>query len=521
MKKLSLLLLLSLILISVLPAETVFRVNNTSEPGSLDPALATSYVEERIILSLFDGLFTYDPETGDAIPSLCDSWQMSDDGLTYTYHLREARWSDGTEITADDVVYSWFRALDPETASPQAVAIYLYVKGAEDYYNGIADISEVGIRKLDSHTIEVVLKEPASYFNDLLVSFAYLVVPRHAIEKYGSAWILPENIVTSGAFTLSEWRPQDRIVLTRNKYFWDNENVGLDKVIYYPIEDTSTAYNMYRNDELDWDIGIPSDLARSVMMRRDYQSGLSFSNVYYIFNLAKRPFDDVNVRKAFFYAIDNETITDTILNGVNYPSYGLVPDVPGYDIIDESEGVTYDPELAREYLAAAGYPNGRGFPRVEILFSNGELNSSIGAIVQRQLKENLGITVTLAGEEHASYISDMLSGQFTITFSLMYGGFYDPISFLIGFNEGDPMNIGNYHNAKYDELLRKAGSLVDEAERFKVLREAEDVLIKEDAAIVPLYYGASQNLIDTRKWGGWYTNILDIHPLRFVYLRQL
>ena len=219
-----------------------FIIGNGAEPQSLDPAKIQGVPEHRINMALFEGLVTYDPKTGNAIPGVAESWDISEDGMTYTFHLRNAEWSDGTPINAKTFVDSWLRTLAPETGSQYAFMINMIVKGAEDYNSGKAGASAVAIKAIDDKTFEVQLTGPAPYAIDVIAHYAFNAVPLHAIEKFGADWIKPGNFVGNGAFVLESWTPQEKVTVVPNEKYWNKENVHLSRITFLPIEDSNTAF---------------------------------------------------------------------------------------------------------------------------------------------------------------------------------------------------------------------------------------------------------------------------------------
>lgn len=499
--------------------KVVFRISNGAEPESLDPAKIQGVPEHRIYEALFEGLIIFDPETADGIPGLAESWTVSEDGKQYTFKLREANWSDGTPITADDVVYSWLRELDPVTASPYAWFPCMFLEGAADFNAGTADASAVGIRALDDHTFQMDLIGPLPYVIGALGHYSFAVVPQHAVEKYGDAWILPENFVGNGPYTLKEWTPQSRIVCEKNEAYWDADAVQLDEVIFYASDDNNTNYNMYLNGELDWLTAVPADQLDSAKMRADYQVAPQLSTYYYTINNTKAPFDDPNVRKALSYAVDRQALVDQVTKGGQLACWGIVPNMAGYEALMPTDHEMFDPEYAQELLAEAGYPNGVGFPTFSLLYNTDDSHKLIAEFIQQQWKENLNITCELENQEWATYLANRNSGNFEIARAGWVGDYQDPNTFLDMFITGAGMNGGKYSNDTYDTLINEAARMEAGEDRMEVLKTAEDIFINEDQGIIPFYYYVSQNMIDTNKWGGWHTNTMDYHPTKDIYLK--
>ena len=482
------------------PAETAsdepvrFVIANSAEPESLDPSQIQGVPEHRIYEALFEGLVTIDPETADGIPGVAESWDISEDGLTYTFHLREdAVWSDGVPITAQDVVYSWTRELDPATGSPYAWFPAMFIAGASEFNSGEAGPEALQIRAIDDKTFEMTLIGPLPYVIGALSHYSFAIVPQHAIEKYGTDWTKPENFVGNGPYVLAEHTPQDRIVCVKNETYWDAENVHLDEVVFLASDDVATNYNMYLSGQVDWNTGIDLNRFDEIQMRSDYQVAPQLSTYYYTINVTEPPLDDVRVRKAISYAIDREQLVEDVTRAGQIACWGIVPDMAGYEALQEEErgGVLYDPEYAQQLLAEAGYPNGVGFPTISIIYNTDDAHRQIAEFIQQQLNARAG----------------------------WVGDYQDPNTFLDMFITGAGMNGGKYSNAEYDALIQQAATMAAGEERFNVLKQAENIMINQDQAIIPLYVYVSQNMIDTSKWGGWYPNTMDYHPTKDIYLK--
>ena len=493
----------------------VFRLVNGAEPESLDPHMIQGVPEHRIYEAIFEGLVAYHPETAAAVPGLAESWTISEDGTQFTFTLRDAVWSDGVPITAQTVVDSWMRELDPATGTPYAWFPSMFLKGAAEFNSGEAGPEAVGIRALDEKTFQMDLLGPLPYALDALAHYSFAVVPMHAIEKYGDQWTLPENFVGNGPYVLNEYVPQSYISVVPNETYWDADAVKLDEVVFYAIDDNNTAYNMYLNGEVDWMTTVPLDQIEAASLRRDYHRAPQLSTYYYVFQVEKAPFDDVRVRKALSMAFDRQALVDQVARAGQIPAWGIVPEMAGYPALGEP---VFDVAAARKLLAEAGYPNGVGFPKTAILYNTSEGHKAIAEFLQQEWKNNLNITLELENQEWATYLASRNTGDFQIARAGWVGDYQDPNTFLDMFLTGTAMNGGKYSNEIYDLLIREA-AVLDGDERMEVLLQAEDILINEDQAIMPMYYYTTNNMIDTSKWGGWYPNTMDFHPTKDVYLK--
>jgi len=526
MKKLLLMLLMAFVAVAVYAEaaqetteeaeEVVFRLNNGTEPESLDPALISGVPENQIYMGLFEGLVVPDPETLQAKPGIAERWEMSADGLTYTFYLRDdAVWSDGVEITAQTVVDSWLRFLNPETAADYTYLMVdeAMVAGAGDYNSGEAGPGAVQIRAVDEKTFQVTLDRPRAFFVDMLNHYAFAVHPLHVIEEYGDAWTRPGTIVSNGPFVLDTWVPQDRIELVKNPTYWDAENVELDRVILYPIDDQNTALNLFQDGQIDWLKDVAPARLDEMKMDSTHVANPAFITYYYEFNNDVEPLDDMRVRKAMMMSIDRQELVTRVTRGDQFPAYGVTPPLPG--VYDAVEGFEEDYDAARELLADAGYPGGEGFPELTILYNTSEGHKNIAEYVQQKWNDELGISVQIENQEWGTYLDSRDNGDFEIARGGWQGDYVDPLSFVGLFTADSPFNSGDWTSEEFTALLTEAETMVGEA-RLAKMREAEMVLM-EQAGVMPFYYYVTRNWINTDEWGGWYPTIQDMHPLKDIY----
>jgi oligopeptide transport system substrate-binding protein len=494
-----------------------FRLSNGAEPESLDPHLIQGVPEHRIYEALFEGLTAYDPTDASPIPGVAESWEVSNGGSTYTFKIRKGLvWSDGVKIDANTVVDSWIRMLDPATAGPYTWFPEMFLKGASEFIAGEAGPEAVQIRALDDLTFQMDLLGPLPYVIGALAHYSFAIVPMHAIEKYGSEWTNPANFVGNGPFVLEEWVPQDKISVVPNPKYWDAEAVKLDRVVYLPIEDQNTSHNMFLNGEIDWDTTVPQDQIEQVQFRDDYHATPQLGTYYYVFQNEVAPFDNPLVRKALSMGFNRKNLVEKITKAGQIPAYSMVPDMSGYPAIAENNE---DYAEAKKLLAEAGYPGGEGFPEFEILYNTSEGHKKIAEYIQSEWKNNLGLKVTLLNQEWATYLSNRNQGNFQVARAGWIGDYQDPNTFLDMFITGAGMNGGKYTNPKYDELITKAATMDAGQARMDVLAEAESIFIKEDQGVMPIYYYVTLNMIDTNKWGGFHSNVLDTHPPKDIYLK--
>jgi oligopeptide transport system substrate-binding protein len=490
---------------------------NGAEPESLDPAIIVAQVDMRVVQGMFEGLTRLD-QNARAVPGLAKSWDISPDGKIYTFHLRtNLVWSTGEPITADDVVYSWIRALSPTTASDYAGQLY-YLKNAEDFNTGkIKDPSLVGVHALDKYTVRVELNSPTAFFLDLCAFPTLYVVPRQTIEKYGDRWLMARPLPVSGAFELAAWRLNDKIRLVKNPRYWDAANTQSQIIDLLPVSSPSTALNLYLSGAADivWDKGlIPSELMDVLLKRPDFHT-FSYLGTYFIrFNVTRKPFDDPRVRKALALAIDKNRIVKRITRAGEKITSHLVPD--GTANYTSPEGLGYDPALARKLLAEAGYPGGKGFPRFEYLFNTDPTHQNIAIELQQMWHDQLGIQMDLRQVETKVFWGMQSKVDFSVCRSSWIGDYNDANTFLGMFTSDNGNNDTHWKNARYDELITAANNQTDLQKREKLFQQAETILIHDDLPIIPLYFYVGVNYFDTNKISGIWENVLDDHPLRSI-----
>lgn len=478
--------------------------------GSIDPHHVKSRGEERIVHALFEGLVTADPETGEPVPGLAESWQMSDDGLKYRFFLRKAVWSDGIRISAQTVVDSWLRGLDPRTASPSSWFPGMFIKGAGEFLSGSAGAEAVGIRALDDYTVLVELVRPMPHFPQAMVHHSFLVVPVHRIEKYGPAWMDPENFAGNGAFVPETWEKGGDITLVRNEQYRNRKRVALTKVGYRVVPDVETAFRLFLDGDADWISDLPEDLPAALRSSDALHIAAGLEHYYLLVNNEKQPFDDYRVRRALAQGFDRNKLLSTVCEGRHLPAYSIVPgNLPGYSGLPLFED---NAEEAKILLAEAGFPEGRGFPVFTILYNRSDFNRKVLEFICDSWRENLNIRCEPAGEEWGSYLITRRLHNFALARAGWMGDYPDPLAFLDPFISTHENNDGLYRNLAFDEEMLKAGAKPFGKDRFEHLAQAERILINDMGAI-PVLFRASAHVVDTKEWDGWHANIRDFHPL--------
>lgn len=643
-------------LLASAPEPAELRMVNGTEPRTLDPGLMTGAPEGRIADAIFEGLTVRDPATLRPVPGVAESWDVSGDGLTWTFRLRaDARWSNGRKVTAEDFAWSWRRLQDPERGAEYAYILHAIrfaeafntfgahaealagevrdallalgegtggeipaarwqrflaehrvadrVRGAEDASlaallarrtgsvtrveidaaaesllqvaarrrDGFLEAErrfgrDAGVFAVDDRTLVVELRAPTPYFLELTAFYPSYPVPRETVLRDRDSWFLPATIVSNGPFRLAAWRVHDRIRLERSETYWNRDAIRLESVDVLPVENASTALNLYLAGDVQWLPGMyPPDLVDALRERPDFYSGPGLVLYYYRFNCRKPPFDDVRVRLAVGLAVDREAITRDVLRLGQIPARHVVPPgLPGYEQPESTLG--FDPDRARALLADAGYPAGVGFPSVGILFNTSESHKQIAELVADQLRRELGIEVRAYNQEWQAYQASTLAGDYDLARAGWIGDYLDPNTFLDLWVTGGGNNQTGWGDARYDRLIRAAADparfvaesravLAEVADpgrlesavaaaraaegtrgataalasvRLALLRQAEAILVGEAFPILPLYYYVVSGLVDPRVQGfhselvdpdgTTRPNLQDLHPLRGMWM---
>jgi len=508
--------------------DQILRFNLDADPPSVDPQLNTDSSGAMVINNTFEGLMRNDA-LGKPEPAMAESVDISEDKTVYTFHLRkDAKWSDGKIVTAEDFKYAWLRGLDPKVASEYAYQLY-YIKGGQDYFKGKGKREDVGLEVLDDYTLRVVLEAPTPYFLNLVTFFTYMPVRKDIVDQKPEGWAKDPNLtVSNGPFIVSEYKMNNKIVLTPNENYWNRENIKLEKMVLTMIIEGSTVLTAYDNNEIDVISGqVPvQEIPKRQMEDSTFKTLPYLGTYYYLFNVDRAPTNDINVRKALSLAIDREAIVNQITKAGQMPATGFVPngliDSKGNDFRvtagDYDMSTKANIELAREYLAKAGYPNGQGMPPVELMYNTSESHKSIAEAIQSMWKENLGIEVTLANQEWAVFKTTRNMGNFQVMRSVWLGDYNDPMTFLDMWTSYSGNNNAQWRatedgkfpeNKKFTQLIEESKLVSGEA-RDEKLYAAEKIMMDE-AIIAPLYYYTGVVMIKdkVKNWerdilGTWY-----------------
>jgi len=503
--------------------QQIMHISNALEPPEIDPHVTTGTMEYHLQMAVFEGLVAKHPKTLEAIPAAADSWTISEDQTVYTFHIRDAaKWSDGDKLTAYDFEYSWQRALQPEIGCEYATDFFV-IKNAEAYYKGeIKDFKEVGIKALDESTFQVTLKYPVPYFLLQMDNFAMYPVQKKTIEKFhafkerGTRWTRSENFVGNGAFVIKEWIPSVIFSVKKNPYYWDAANVKLNEIHFYPYDNLMLEERMFKAGQLHKTEYLPSSKVDKYKNSPDYYQSPYYAMYYYVFNNKVKPLDDVRVRKALAYSIDRESLVKNVTRGGQTPAFHYTPDNPyGYT---PRANFSYDVALAKKLLTEAGYPDGKGFPKLELTYNTNADHLKIALAIQEMWKANLGIDISLRNLEWKVYLDARNAKDFQIMRRSNVADILDPATFLLPMMTHDPMNDSNWGSKRYDELMELSKLAKTQEERYEYFQEADQIMIDEMPQM-PIYFYTTNNLVASNV-KGYYKNILDYHPYKYVYLES-
>jgi len=502
----------------------ILYLGNGTEPQDLDPHVVTGVPESKILMALLEGLVIRHPNGLSPLPGIAEKWNVSNDGKTYTFFLRDnAIWSNGDSVTANDFVYSWRRMLTPSLGSKYPDMLYDVI-GAEDFNKGLLkDFSKVGVKALDIGTLEVSLRNPAPYFLELLCHYTTRPVHRPTIEKFGeidslgSQWTRPGNFVGNGPFKLSSWELNKLLVVKKSLTYWDADNVQLNEIHFFPVDNATREDLMFRSGKLHVTSTVPQE--KIEVYKEKYPENLKidpyYGTYYYRFNTNKEPFDDKLVRQALSLSIDRKQIVDKVQKGGQAEAFSFTP--PDKNAFYPSTKLEYDPVRARELLVQAGYEEGT-FPSFELLYNTSEGHQKLAQAIQQMWKKNLNVDVTLTNTDWKVYLSKMSIGDFSVARAGWIGDYVDPKSFLDMMVTGRGNNQTGWSSNRYDSLLLKGANSSSQEERFSFFDEAEHILMDE-LPVLPIYTYTRIYMLHPDVQG-WDSNLLDNHPYQYLSIRK-
>ncbi len=478
-------------------AEVVYNRANSGEPETLDPQKTSTVQEAHILWDMFEGLVAYNAQ-GVPSPGQAEKWEISDDGKTYRFTLREGlKWSNGDPVKASDFVFSYRRIMDPATGAKYANILYP-IKNAEKINKGQAKTEELGVSAPDDKTVVITLEQPTPFFLELLTHNTSLPVHPASVQKFGTDFVKPGNMVTNGSYKLAEFVANSHIKLVNHENYWDAKNVQIDTVMYYPTSDFAAMVRRYEAGELDTTDDLPADQMKSIKQRfgNQVQLGPWIGTWYMVVNSSKAPFNDVRVRQALSMAIDREFIASEIWGETMQPGYSFIP--PGVGNYGEPAFMDYKDvspidreEKAKALLKEAGFDAGKPL-KVEIRYNTTDNNRNTAIAIADQWKQ-VGVETTFLntdGKTHFAHLRD--GGDFDIARYGWIADFSDPDNFLFLLrSDNKGFNYGKYNNPEFDNLLRQAATEMDLQKRADTMKKAEAILMKDMPWIPIMYYGKS------------------------------
>ncbi|APB05223.1 MULTISPECIES: ABC transporter substrate-binding protein [Raoultella] len=497
--------------------------NNGSEPASLDPHKVESDVEFNIISDLFEGLVSVSP-AGEIQPRLAEKWENKENTV-WTFHLRPGiTWSDGTAITAQDIVWSWQRLVSPLTASPySSYPGNMHIVNAKEIAEGKKAPETLGMKAVDDATLEVTLTQPNAAFLAMLAHPSLVPIDKVLVNRFGEQWTKPEHIVTSGPYKLSAWVVNERIVAERNPRYWDNEHTVINKVTWLPIHSEAADVNRYKAGEIDIVYTVPINQFAQLKKTMGDQLNVSpqLATYYYEFNTTRPPFNDPRVRLALNMALDKDIIAEKVLGQGQRPAWLISqPDIGGVKL-QNPEYASWPREKriaeAKKLLSEAGYSDSH--PLVfNLLYNTSESHQRVAIAASSMWKKNLGVEAKLQNQEWKTMLDTMHTHNFDAVRYAWIADYDDAATFLNNFRTGDSENTSQYSNPAYDEALKNAAKASDGVTRGKYYQQAEDLLAK-DVPAVPVYHYVRTHLV--KPWvGGFTPDKLGYYFTKDMYIKK-
>lgn len=513
-----------------------FTVQYGSNPETLDPALNSAIDGANTIITIFEPLLLIN-ENNEVVGGQAESWETSEDGLTWTFTMRDGlKWSDGTDLNAKDFEYSFKRMVDPNTAAPYAETCLGMIDGFEEAAgfpdadgNPTAEPNPDALNVKasdDGKTLTIVLSYPCSYFDKMAAFATMSPVQQATVEANGDAWCTsPDTFVSNGPYMITDWTPSERIVLTKNPNYvggWDSSKIVSDTITLLLLEDSSASYAAYNSGEAQLIKDVPTDEIPSLTKAEDggdFYVDTILGTYYVSLNLQRDAFKDAKVRKALSLAIDRDYVANTIMQG----TYSAADSIVGPGIVDESGyfhdngnapyiSADYEANLAeaKKLLEEAGYPNGEGYPTIEYSTNDAGYHVPLAEYLQ-QAWGDLGITLTINKMEWSSFPPARRAGEYDVARNGWVMDYNDPSNMLDLFCSGNGNNDGKYSNPDFDAAI-DASRVADSAEHFAQLHKAEDILM-EDMGCLPIAYYNDYWLQSPTLKGTWHS------PYGYWYLQ--
>lgn len=505
----------------------ILSVQIGPNPETIDPALNSAVDGGNMILHTFECLLTWDQDSKLA-PGQAESWETSEDGLTWTFHLRDGlKWSDGSDLTANDFVYSWRRVCDPMVAAPYAETVLGMVEGYADAIGG--NLEALGVEATDDSTLVVHLSQPCSYFGSLAAFATLSPVQQATIDANGDGWaVAADTYVCNGPFYISDWVPGSYIMCTKNPNYWNADAIKLDGIKFNLIEDPNASYSAYQTGEVLFIKDVPTEEIPSLTGNEEFHVDPIIGTYYLSLNTEREPFNDPKVRKALSLAIDREYVANTLMQGTYSPASNFMGpgwiDTDGSQFMDNANGGKpyidttnheANVEEAKQLLADAGYPDGAGFPAITYSTNDAGYHKVVAEYLQQAWAE-IGVELQVDIVEWASFTPMRRNGDYDASRNGWVGDYSDPSNMLDLLYSSNGNNDGKFNNAEYDAAMDISRTTLDAKERSEALHKAEDILMDEAACVPVAYYNdfwlqssKIQNMWHSA-YGYWYFMYADI-----------
>ena len=477
-------------------------VNLEDTIRDLDSTTTTDEVSSNILVNVIEGLYRLD-ENARPEPAQAENVDISEDGLTYTFTLRDGiKWSNGDPVTSQDFKYAWLRALDPETAGQYAYIISTFVEGAADYNEGKGAAEDVAIDAPDDKTFEVKLASPSPFWLGLTSFYTYYPQNQKFVEQQGDDYAqTADALIYNGAYTLTDLKPTEGVTMVKNGDYWDAANVDIERVEGKIVKEIDTAVNLHESGDLD----ITEITAEYVDEYKDspgFQQATEFASFYLAFNEKLPAFQNTSIRKAFQIGFDRDALAQKILNDGSQGATGYVPEGiagPGDQTFREAEGPTvpeYNPEEARRLYEQGLQEMGGEAPTIELLSYDDSVARDTATFLQSQFEDNLGAKIEVKIQPFDRKLELESNGEFQLSYQGWGADYNDPMTFLDLWESDSPFNTGGYSNERYDQLIEQAKKETDTARRMDLMLEAEKLLVEDDAGVAPIFFEGTSRLIE-------------------------
>ena len=510
--------------------ENILLIGNNSEPQSLDPHKATAVADGKIISTLLEGLVRPNPEDESGVlPGAAESWEHSENAQEWTFHLyKDGVWRDGTPLTAHDFVYAYKRILHPEFGGKYAEMLYP-IKGAEAFNKGVSDWSEVGVKALDDYTLRISLNGPTPHLPQLLLHFTWFPIPKHHVENNGgmldrrSRWSKPDNWVGNGAYVTDEHRINNYLSVKPNPKYRRAAELRNKGIRFHPIVNGYTETRMYLGGKLHISNNVPPEMIVHAQQKapEDFCRDPYYCSIFYRLNTTRVPLNDVRVREALSLAIDRESLVNKVVRGAGSPAFAFTPNGAGYTAPQPANAaLTQEQRVAKakELLAEAGYPQGKGFPTLVLMTSSRDVQRIMAETIQAMWAETLGIHVEIRSCEWTAYKTAQQNMDYDISSSSWSGDYLDPATFVELWRSGAGNNCTGWSNPEFDKATSSATATIDTQQRYDYLRQAEQIML-QDHPIIPLYHSERTYMRSSRYVHGWQPRLIDNFPLDAVEIK--